>query len=89
MCKSLTDNFYLLFSYSFYLGFSWPNKIDGGEGGGGGADGEVCILRSPGMAAFPISLLFMGGVCGRSLRGLLQFLGKNFIIEDRYLKVSI
>ena len=28
--------------------------------------GEVCILRSPGIAAFPISLLSMGG-CGRIL----------------------
>ena len=35
--------------------------------GGGGAEGEVCILRSPGIAASPISLLSMGGVCGRSL----------------------
>ena len=35
--------------------------------GGGGAEGEVCVLRSPGIAASPISLLSMGGVCGRSL----------------------
>ena len=34
---------------------------------GGGAEGEVCVLRSPGIAASPISLLSMGGVCGRSL----------------------
>ena len=34
---------------------------------GGGAEGEVCILRSSGIAAFPISLLSMGGVSGRSL----------------------
>ena len=34
---------------------------------GRGAEGEVCILRSPGIAASPISLLSMGGVCGRSL----------------------
>ena len=34
---------------------------------GGGAEGEVCILHSPGIAASPISLLSMGGVCGRSL----------------------
>ena len=36
-------------------------------GGGGGAEEEVCTLRSPGIAASPISLLSMGGVCGRSL----------------------
>ena len=34
---------------------------------GRGAEGEVCILRFPGIAASSISLLFMGGVCGRSL----------------------
>ena len=34
---------------------------------GGGAEGEVCILHSLGIAASPISLLSMGGVCGRSL----------------------
>ena len=34
-------------------------------GGGGGR--EVCILRSPAIAASPISLLSMGGICGRSL----------------------
>ena len=33
-------------------------------GGGGCAEG---ILRSPGIEASPISLLSMGGVCGRSL----------------------
>ena len=38
-------------------------------GEGEGAEGEVCILRSPGIAASPISLLSMGGVCGRSLNG--------------------
>ena len=32
-----------------------------GEGGGGRAEGEVCILRSPGIAASPISLLSVGG----------------------------
>ena len=30
---------------------------------GGGGEGEVCILRSPTIAASPISLLSMGGVC--------------------------
>ena len=35
--------------------------------GGRGAEGEVCILRSPGIATSPISLLSMGEVCGRSL----------------------
>ena len=34
-----------------------------------GAEEEVCILRSPGIAPSPISLLSMGGVCGRSLNG--------------------
>ena len=33
------------------------------EGGGGLSEGEVCILRSLGNAAFPISFLSMGGVC--------------------------
>ena len=36
-------------------------------GGGGVGWGRVCILRSPGIPASPISLLSMGGVCGRSL----------------------
>ena len=47
------------------------------EGGlGGGAEGEVCILHSPGIAASPISLLSMGGVCGRSLtEGIILFTG--------------
>ena len=27
-----------------------------------GGEGEVCILRSPGMVAFPISLLSIGGM---------------------------
>ena len=45
--------------------------------GGGGAEGEVCILRSSGIAASPISLLSMGGVCGRSLTaGKILFTGK-------------
>ena len=35
----------------------------------GGKRGEVCILRFPGIAASPISLLSMGGLCGRSLMG--------------------
>ena len=38
----------------------WP------RGGGGGAEGDVCILCSTGIAASPICLLSMGGVCGRS-----------------------
>ena len=33
-------------------------------GGGGGGEGEVGILRSPGIAASPISLSSTGGVCG-------------------------
>ena len=45
---------------------------------GGGAEGEVCILRSPGNAASPISLLSMGGVCGRSLTaGKILFTGRQ------------
>ena len=36
---------------------------------GGGGEGEVCILRSPGIAASPISLLSMGVVCMRSFTG--------------------
>ena len=40
--------------------------------GGGG------ILRSPGIVASPISLLSMGGVCGRSLTaGKILFTGKK------------
>ena len=47
-------------------------------GGGGGAEGEVRILRSPGSAASPISLLSMGGVCGRSLTvGKIIFTGRQ------------
>ena len=46
--------------------------------GGGGAEEEVCILRSPGIAASPISLLSMGGVCGRSLTaGKILFTGRQ------------
>ena len=51
---------------------------NGPSWGGGGAEGEVCILRSPGFAAFPISLLSMGGVCGRSLTaGKILFTGRQ------------
>ena len=47
-------------------------------GGGRGAEGEVCILRSPGIAASPISRLSMGGVCGRSLTaGKILFTGRQ------------
>ena len=46
--------------------------------GGGGADEEVYILRSPGIAASPISLLYMRGVCGRSLTaGKILFTGRQ------------
>ena len=41
--------------------------------GGGEEEAEVCILRSPGIAASPISLLSMGGVCGRSLTARGKF----------------
>ena len=44
----------------------------------GRAEGEVCILRSPGVAASPISLLSMGGVCGRGLTaGKILFIGRQ------------
>ena len=47
-------------------------------GGGGGTEGEVCILRSPAIAASPISLLSMGGVCGRRLTaGKILFTGRQ------------
>ena len=54
-CHSVTS---LETACSLPNGLSW----------GGGAEGEVCILHSPRIAASPISLLSMGGVCGRSLR---------------------
>ena len=45
---------------------------------GGGAEGEVYILRSSGIAASPISLLSMVGVCGRSLTaGKILFTGRQ------------
>ena len=57
---------------------SLANRPYLGGGGGVGADGEVCILRSPGIAASPISLLSMGGVCGRSLTdGKILFTGRQ------------
>ena len=41
-------------------------------------EGEVCILRSPGIGASPISLLSMGGVCGRRLTaGKILFTGRQ------------
>ena len=47
-------------------------------GGGGEAEGEACVLRSPGFAPSPISLLCMGGVCGRSLTaGKILFTGRQ------------
>ena len=53
----------------------------GGEiwgGVGSVAEGEVCILRSPGIAASHISLLSIGGVCGRSLTaGEILFTGRQ------------
>ena len=46
-----------------------------GEGGG---EGEACILRSPGIAVSPISLWYMGVVCGRSLMaGKILFTGRQ------------
>ena len=42
-------------------------SLANGPSWGEGAEGEVCILRSPGIAASSISLLYMGRVCGRSL----------------------
>ena len=45
---------------------------------GEGAEGELCILRSPGIAASSISLLSMGRVCGRSLTaGKILFTGRQ------------
>ena len=42
------------------------------------AEGEVYILRSPGIAASPISFLFMGRVCRRSLTAEeILFTGKQ------------
>ena len=51
----------------------WPMDLVGG-----GAEGEVCILRSLGIVASPISLSSMGGVCGRSLTaGKIHFTGRQ------------
>ena len=53
-------------------------SLANGPSWGGGAAGEVCILPSPGIAASPISLLSMGGVCGRSLTaGKILFAGRQ------------
>ena len=47
-------------------------------GGRRGAEGEVCILHSLGIAASPISLLSMGGVWGRRLTtGNILFTGRQ------------
>ena len=52
----------------------WLMALIGEEG----AEGEACILHSPGIAASPISLLSMGGVCGRSLTaGKILFTGRQ------------
>ena len=59
---------------------SLANGPSWGGGGGGvcGAEEEVCILFSPGIAASPISLLSMGGVCGRTLTaGKILFTGRQ------------
>ena len=48
--------------------------------GGGESEGEVCILRSQGIAASPISLLSLGGVCGRRFTsGKILFTGREFV----------
>ena len=53
-------------------------SLANGPSFGEGAEGEVCILRSPGIAASLISLLSMGGFCGRSLTaGKILFTGKQ------------
>ena len=58
----------MLSPFSIWLCAHWlMAPVGGGGGGGGGSEGEVCILRSPWIAASPISLLSMKGVCGRSL----------------------
>ena len=56
VCNTVTS---LETAHSLANGPSW--------GEGGLAEGKVCILRSPEIAVSPISLLSMGGVCGRSL----------------------
>ena len=60
---------------------SFANGPSLGVGGGGFeglAEGEVCILRSPVIVASPISLLSVGGVCGRSLTaGKILFTGRQ------------
>ena len=44
----------------------------------GSSWGDGCILRFPGIAASPISILSMGGVCGRSLAaGKILFTGRQ------------
>ena len=45
---------------------------NGPSWGGGGAEEEVCILHSPGIAASPISLWSMGGVFGRGTFSSLE-----------------
>ena len=50
----------LVTAHSLTNGPSW-------RGGGGRAEGKVCILRPPGIAASPNSLLPMGRACGRRL----------------------
>ena len=53
-------------------------SLANGPSWGEGGEGEVCILRSPGITASPISLLSMGGVCGRSLTaGKILFTGRQ------------
>ena len=54
------------------------SMANGPSWGGGGAEGEVCILHSPGIAASPVSLYSMEGVCGWSLTaGEILFTGRQ------------
>ena len=46
----------------------WPYRWEG-VGAEGSRSVYSAILYSPGIAGAPISLLSMGGICGRSLKG--------------------
>ena len=53
-------------------------SLANGPSWGCGGEGEVCILRSQGIVESPISLLFTGRVCGRSLTvGKILFPGRQ------------
>ena len=53
-------------------------SLANGPSWGSGAEVEVCFLRFPWIAASPISLLSLGGVCGRSsAAGKILFTGRQ------------